>query len=88
MLIKQGKMKKDEKKMKKVLRSPCNLSLCPYRQRETNQPTNRPTKDMTTEKQIEEMEKANLSRLQISNIKNDPKTYTDAQIAEYIKNCK
>lgn len=43
---------------------------------------------MTTKKQIEEMEKANLSRLQIANIKNDTKTYTDAQIAEYIKNCK
>jgi len=33
-------MKKDGKKMKKLLLNPCNLSLCPYRQRETNQPTN------------------------------------------------
>jgi hypothetical protein len=37
MLINKGKMKKDEKKMKKVLRSPCNLSLCAYRQRDNQQ---------------------------------------------------
>jgi hypothetical protein len=40
-------MKKDEKKIKKVLRNPCNLSLCPYRQRDKPNQTKQ-TKDMTT----------------------------------------
>jgi len=44
MLIKQGKIKKDEKKMKKVLRNPINPLLCAYRQRDNNQPTNMKTK--------------------------------------------
>lgn len=39
MLMKQGKMKKDEKKIKKVLHNPCNPLLCPYRQRDNNQLT-------------------------------------------------
>lgn len=43
---------------------------------------------MTTEKQLDKLELANLTRLQIANIKNDPKTYTDEQVAEYIKSCK
>jgi len=36
--VKQGKMKKDEKKMKKILQIIKRLSSCPYRQRD--KPTN------------------------------------------------
>ena len=48
----------------------------------------KPKTKMTTSKQASEMERANLTRLQIALIKNDPKKYTDKQIAEYIKTCK
>jgi len=40
---------------------------------------------MTTDKQTSDMERANLTRLQIANVKNDSKNYTDKQVTDYIK---
>jgi hypothetical protein len=77
-------MKKDEKKMRILLRIWFIMSLCPYRQRDNTNQINK----MTTPSQIEKMEQAKLTRLQIANVKNDSKKYTDAEISEYIKNCK
>ena len=45
-------------------------------------------KTMMTEKQIQKMTHANLTRLQIANLKNDNKQYTDKEIEDYIKACK
>jgi len=82
--------KKNEKKIRILLRIGFLLSLSPYRQSDKpnqTKPQTKPNK-MTTPSQIEKMEQAKLTRLQIANVKNDSKKYTDAEISEYIKNCK
>lgn len=43
---------------------------------------------MITPQQLDKLELANLTRLQIASIKNDSKVYTDEQVMEYIKNAK
>ena len=43
---------------------------------------------MLTMKQLNEMRKANLTRVQIANVKNCKMTYSDFDVLQYIKACK